>query len=269
MPAASGTSSRWRSKTLVSESVSKLGSEPPHAARVGWLSRLVDRVYSIVLVVFAEVHHRNYGRTCPHLAALVQIVPAPRLGWAAISLSAKAEPILAVVLLAEELEHAYARQSVDQYCDLFMRACHPQALQQLIQIKAENLRDPSAAARAASVVTCSPAPTQRTQSTSRDTASGSSRDVWASVATCSPAPARRRRSSNPATVCGSLTEAWAAGSRSSSFRWSEVVCGQGRGRTADLPLFRRSVADRKTIRSMRLRARLTCIRADQEVAAAV
>src|ERR1700761_8259294 len=25
------------------------------------------------------------------------------------------------------------------------------------------------------------------------------------------------------------------------FRWSEVVCGQGRGRTADLPLFRRTL----------------------------
>ena len=61
----------------------------------------------------------------------------------------------------------------------------------------------------------------------------------------------------------------APGSVRRRFRRSETLCGQGQDRTVDLPLFRRSVADRRTIRFMRLRARLTCIRAYQEVAAAV
>ena len=54
-------------------------------------------------------------------AALIQVFPAPRLGWAAISLPAKPEPILAVLLLMEELEHARPRQPVGQRGSLLLR----------------------------------------------------------------------------------------------------------------------------------------------------
>ena len=47
-------------------------------------------------------------------ARSAQIVPAPWLGWAAVSLPAEPEPILAVLLLGEELEHACPRQPVGQ-----------------------------------------------------------------------------------------------------------------------------------------------------------
>jgi hypothetical protein len=43
-------------------------------------------------------------------AVLIQIFPAPRLGWAATSLPAKPEPTLAVLLLMEELERSCPRQ---------------------------------------------------------------------------------------------------------------------------------------------------------------
>jgi hypothetical protein len=45
--------------------------------------------------------------------------------------------------------------------------------------------------------------------------------------------------------------------------------GQGQDRTVDLPLFRRSVADRWSIRFTSLTARFTSIRAFQRLAAAV
>ena len=69
--------------------------------------------------------------------ASVQIIPAPWLGWAAMSLSAETEPILAVVLLAEEPEQACAWQSVDQHGGLFLRARLPQAVQRLGHTGAE------------------------------------------------------------------------------------------------------------------------------------
>ena len=61
----------------------------------------------------------------------VKIVPAPRLGWAAISLQAEPEPIRVMLLLGEEVEAARSRQPSGKYRDLLLRACLPQAAQQL------------------------------------------------------------------------------------------------------------------------------------------
>jgi hypothetical protein len=60
-------------------------------------------------------------------AALIQVFPAPRLGWAAVSFPAIPEPILVVLLLMEELEHACPRQSLGQRGDLLFRAGLPQS----------------------------------------------------------------------------------------------------------------------------------------------
>ena len=60
----------------------------------------------------------------------VQIFPSPWPGRAAVSLSAKSEPILAALLLAEELEQACSRQPLGQRGGLLLRASLPQAVQQ-------------------------------------------------------------------------------------------------------------------------------------------
>jgi hypothetical protein len=62
--------------------------------------------------------------------ASVQIFPAPWPSWAAISLPAEPEPILAVLLLEEELEHACPREPTCQRGGLLLRARLPQAVQQ-------------------------------------------------------------------------------------------------------------------------------------------
>lgn len=64
------------------------------------------------------------------LAASIQIFPAPWLGWGAISLPAKPEPILVILLLAEEFEHAGRRQAIHELGDLVLRARFLQARQQ-------------------------------------------------------------------------------------------------------------------------------------------
>ena len=53
--------------------------------------------------------------------------PSPWLSWAAVSLPAEPEPILAAFLLAEELEHACHRQPLGQRGGLLLRARLPQA----------------------------------------------------------------------------------------------------------------------------------------------
>jgi hypothetical protein len=54
---------------------------------------------------------------------VVQIFPPPWLGWTAVSLPAESEPILAALLVTEELEQACPRQSVGQRGGLLLRAC--------------------------------------------------------------------------------------------------------------------------------------------------
>ena len=63
-------------------------------------------------------------------AASVQVFPGPSPSWAAVSLPAEPELILAALLLAEELEHACPRQSVGKRGGLLLRARRPQAAQQ-------------------------------------------------------------------------------------------------------------------------------------------
>jgi hypothetical protein len=71
---------------------------------------------------------RDYVLLSP--AASVQIFPSPWFSWAAVSLPAEPEPILAAFLLEEELEHARPRQALGQRGGLLLRARLPQADQQ-------------------------------------------------------------------------------------------------------------------------------------------
>ena len=57
-------------------------------------------------------------------------LPTPWLGWTAVSLPAESKPILAALLVTEELEQASPRQPVGQRGGLLLRARLPQSVQQ-------------------------------------------------------------------------------------------------------------------------------------------
>ena len=73
--------------------------------------------------------HSSRSSHCPFWSYL-GCTPSPWLSWAAASLPAEPEPILAAIFLAEELEHACPRQALGQRGGLLLRARLLQAAQQ-------------------------------------------------------------------------------------------------------------------------------------------
>ena len=117
-----------------------------------------------------------YGHRQDHVllspATSVQIFPAPWPGWAAVSLPAKPEPILAALMLAEELEQACPRQPVGQRGGLLLRARPPQPGQQPGHGARVVEGDVGGGSRASSAAACSCAPASRSLASSRPRRAG-------------------------------------------------------------------------------------------------